>query len=193
MVAGTLDITIEQGATFILPIQWMQPDAITPYDLTGFTVRMQMRKSQGSPVLFDATTANGKIIIIAAQGKITVTMTAAETSALDTKAAKYDLEAISSGGIVYRVIQGSVTISPNITQVWTVRLKTQDELDIDTATSNRSQLQSKAEQALSINVTYLSLTTPTTAQNTAQIKALTRQVSAVIRLLLQKLDNLAGT
>jgi hypothetical protein len=67
------------------------------------------------------------------------------------------------------------------------------ELDIDTATSNRSQLQSKAEQALSINVTYLSLTTPTTAQNTAQIKALTRQVSAVIRLLLQKLDNLAGT
>ena len=79
------------------------------------------------------------------------------------------------------------------TQVWTVRLKTQDELDIDTATSNRSQLQSKAEQALSINVTYLSLTTPTTAQNTAQIKALTRQVSAVIRLLLQKLDNLAGT
>jgi hypothetical protein len=110
MGAGTLDITIEQGATFILPIQWMQPDAITPYDLTGFTVRMQMRKSQGSPVLFDATTANGKIIIIAAQGKITVTMTAAETSALDTKAAKYDLEAISSGGIVYRVIQGSEII-----------------------------------------------------------------------------------
>lgn len=116
MGAGTLDITIEQGATFILPIQWMQPDGITPYDLTGYTARMQIRKSQQSPVLFDATTANGKIVITPAQGKIVVTMTAAESSALNTKGAQYDLEAISGGGIVYRVVQGSVTISPNITQ-----------------------------------------------------------------------------
>ena len=116
MTAAALDITIEQGATFSLPLQWFAADGITPIDLTGYTARMQIRKDQGSPVLFDATTANGKIVITAAQGKIVVTMTATESVALDTKAAKYDLEAVSGGGIVYRVVEGSVTITPSITQ-----------------------------------------------------------------------------
>lgn len=39
-------------------------------------------------------------------------------------------------------------------------------------------------QALATNKTYLALASPTTAQNTAQIKALTKHVDALTRLAL---------
>lgn len=49
--------------------------------------------------------------------------------------------------------------------------------------ANAQTLYGKAAQALANNATYLALPSPSTAQNTAQIKALTRQVNAVLRLL----------
>ena len=59
--------------------------------------------------------------------------------------------------------------------------------------TNKRSLESKANTALTSNTTYLALASPTTAQNTAQIKSLTRQNNAVIRLLLKKLDTTTGT
>lgn len=44
-------------------------------------------------------------------------------------------------------------------------------------------LHTKARRALTGNATYLALTTPTNAQVAAQVKALTRQTNALIRLL----------
>lgn len=41
----------------------------------------------------------------------------------------------------------------------------------------------RARAALAGNATYLALATPTNAQNTAQVKALTRQHNALIRLI----------
>ena len=61
-------------------------------------------------------------------------------------------------------------------------------LTIDpTRVANKTTIESQALTALANNKTYLGIT-PTTAQNTAQIKALTRQMNGVIRLLLNKLD-----
>lgn len=59
--------------------------------------------------------------------------------------------------------------------------------------TNKRSLESKAAQAIAVNETYIARTAPTTAQNTAQIKALTRQNTAIIRLLLKKLDSTSGT
>jgi len=61
------------------------------------------------------------------------------------------------------------------------------------AETNKRSLESKANTALTSNTTYLALASPTTAQNTAQIKSLTRQNNALIRLLLKKLDTTSGT
>jgi len=45
-------------------------------------------------------------------------------------------------------------------------------------------LRAKGLAALTANQTYLALASPSTAQNTAQVKRLTRECSALIRLLL---------
>lgn len=44
------------------------------------------------------------------------------------------------------------------------------------------QLQGRMTQAIAANSTYIALTSPSTAQNAMQIKALTRQVQAMLRL-----------
>jgi hypothetical protein len=62
-----------------------------------------------------------------------------------------------------------------------------------TAETNRLALIAKAAPALAANATYLALSAPTTAQNTAQIKALTRQVNTLIRLAARALDSTSGT
>ena len=57
-------------------------------------------------------------------------------------------------------------------------------------TLNKLTIEEQALVALKKNKTFLSLASPTNAQSLAQIKALTRQNNAIIRLLLNKLDEI---
>ncbi len=59
--------------------------------------------------------------------------------------------------------------------------------------TNADALRDKATAALTANATYLALPSPTNAQNLAQIRALTRETNALVRLLLGSLDSLDGT
>ena len=118
MVAAQFDLEIEQGTTFAFECQWVQkgtPD--TPYDITGCTIRMQIRKGQKEPVILEATSANGKAFIVdASLGKFGVKFTPADTNTISVNLAKYDLEIEFPSTDVYRVLQGNVITSPNITQ-----------------------------------------------------------------------------
>lgn len=53
-----------------------------------------------------------------------------------------------------------------------------------TAESIEFDLHDRARTALTANAAFLALTTPTTAQTLAQVKRLTRECSALIRLLI---------
>lgn len=126
MSAATFDLAIEQGATFRFSMVYGRKDGtldsdgnpiVIPYDLTGCVARMQIRQRRGSEVLISATTTNGGIVITdPVAGKITVTITDEATDSLTVTRAKYDLEVGFPSGDVLRVLQGSVKISPNITQ-----------------------------------------------------------------------------
>ena len=116
MTAGILDFTIEQGATFSRIITWKDEND-TPINLTGYTARMQIREHLASAgTLAELTTANGGIIINAALGKLTLTLSATATDALTPSRAVYDLEVESSGGVVTRLLQGNILIERSVTR-----------------------------------------------------------------------------
>ncbi len=74
------------------------------------------------------------------------------------------------------------------TETWTVRNKTQGELDTARDQSNAVTIRQQATTALDNNRTYLAIATPTAAQVAAQVRALTQEMNGVIRLILGKLD-----
>ncbi len=59
--------------------------------------------------------------------------------------------------------------------------------------ANRDALTARAQQALTGNATFLANASPTAAQVAAQVKALTRQVNALIRMSLAQFDDTTGT
>lgn len=116
MTAGRRDITIEQGATFTYNLIWKDSDG-SPIDLTGYTARMQVRKNYNtSDTLLDLTTENGAITLGGSLGTIAVVGAADDTSAIDARTGVYDLELVSAGGTVTRLIEGKVTINPEVTR-----------------------------------------------------------------------------
>lgn len=62
-----------------------------------------------------------------------------------------------------------------------------------TAENNRATLVNAATTAVANNQTFLGLASPTAAQQLSQLQALTRQVNALIRLVVNDLQSTAGT
>jgi hypothetical protein len=116
MIAEVHNLTVEQGASYEQIIRWTDADGV-PINLTGATAAMQVRQATNvSTVLFEASTANGKLAIAATDGQITLTITAAESAAFTWSFGKYDLEVTTAGGLVYRLLRGTISISAEVTQ-----------------------------------------------------------------------------
>ena len=113
---GDYDFTIYQGATFARVITW-KDEADALIDLTGYTARMHVRESVDADTAFiTLTTENGGITLGGAAGSITLSISAATTAALTQTSGIYDLEMISGGGVVTRLLQGAVIISKEVTR-----------------------------------------------------------------------------
>lgn len=114
MISGIYNITIEQGATFSRTITVSNPDD-TPYDLTGFTARMHIRRDiTSSTIMMQLTTENGRITLSGEDGEVVLSISAADTATIDRNGV-YDLELVS-GGEVHRLIRGAVHLIPEVTR-----------------------------------------------------------------------------
>lgn len=134
MAAKTMDLLVEQGSTFELDFTWadsaLADDGTStqvPKDLTGCAARMQIRSGYGAPVMLEASTENGRILLGADTGRVRVLLDAALTDAAPIYftpsgasrvrgRAKYDLEVTFPDGTVNRVLEGRVRFIPNITR-----------------------------------------------------------------------------
>lgn len=59
--------------------------------------------------------------------------------------------------------------------------------------ANLALIRQRAAQALTVNATFLALAAPTNAQVVAQVKALTRECNALLRMMLNALDDVSDT
>lgn len=115
MSAGTYNITIEQGATYTQTIL-VQDEGVTR-NLTGYTARMQVRPGKDSDtILLNLTMGSGLSIPTPTNGEIIISLTAAQTAAYTTVDAVYDLELVDGSSNVERLLQGSVTLSKEVTK-----------------------------------------------------------------------------
>jgi hypothetical protein len=93
-----------------------------PVDLTGFSARMAIRARRGDTDVIDMITSTDPrlgdtgIVIDTLDKIINLKLAATVTDDYTFKSAVYDLEMVSSGGDVYRILEGSITLSREVTR-----------------------------------------------------------------------------
>ena len=110
------DLEIKQGATLSLTATWKDSSG-TAVNLTGYTARLQVRATyDSSSTILSLTSASG-ITLGGAAGTISITASATVTAALTAPwSGVYDLELVSGGGEVTRLLEGAVTVSPEVSR-----------------------------------------------------------------------------
>lgn len=131
MRAGNYNITCEAGSTFRRTLEIEQPDLVNDptgqtyadFDLQGYTARMQVRRTiESTGFLLELTTENGGLTINPADEinqiyiDVAASVTASLASNFNTVNAVYDLEIVNGDGVVSRILQGTFTISPEVTR-----------------------------------------------------------------------------
>jgi hypothetical protein len=90
----------------------------TPVNLSAYIGRMSVRSSVNSDTeLLSLTSGAGDIVIDDVAKTITIVISAAVTAAITWRKGVYDLELESGSGVVTRLLEGSVTVSREVTRV----------------------------------------------------------------------------
>ena len=111
-MASIVYLDIDQGSDFAVELD-IQADDGTPMNLTGFQVYSQFRKSYNSVIgyQFETQVLNGPA------GKIKLTLNGVTSSDIRPGRYLYDIEVYSPGNSKTRIVEGIVTINPEITRI----------------------------------------------------------------------------
>lgn len=112
-MAAYVELYIDQGTTFNNVINITDDTTNTPVNVLGYTVSSQMRRSYYSA---NATANITCTVTDAPNGEITMSMTAANTSIIKAGRYLFDVETIDPNGTVSRILEGIITITPQITR-----------------------------------------------------------------------------
>mgnify|MGYP000111166529 CR=1 FL=1 len=112
-MAGTHRLVIDQGTTVRRTLRWLRDGQ--PVNLTGATARMEIRTAFGGELLCRLDTSNGGLVLGGTEGTIQLHIPPAVSSAWTARSGVYDLEVVDASEAVTRLIQGQVTISPEVT------------------------------------------------------------------------------
>lgn len=107
-MAQKANITIDQGTTFSSGIDLLN-DNDEAVDVTNYTARGQIRKhySSSNAVSFTTTLSNGSLVI---------SLTAAQTANMVAGRYVYDIELVDPSNTVLRILEGIVTVTPEVTR-----------------------------------------------------------------------------
>lgn len=109
-MATKANLVVDQGATYSTSIT-ITDDNDNIYDLTGYTGAAQMRKHYTS-----SNATSFSVSLEAQTGIVTLSLTAGQTANLTAGRYVYDVEITSSSNVVSRILEGIVTVTPNVTR-----------------------------------------------------------------------------
>lgn len=104
------NIIIDQGASFLTSID-LTDDNDDPINLTGYTGAAQIRKHYTSSNSTSFSVALGGV-----NGTVDLSLTPTQTSNLAAGRYLYDVELTSGSGTVSRIVEGIVTVAPQVTR-----------------------------------------------------------------------------
>ena len=110
-MAVKANIIIDQGTDFSALID-VESASDTVYNLSGYTVAAQMRKTYASSTAVTFGTSHNGVL-----GQISITLANIVTNTLEPGRYMYDIEITSAGGAKTRVVQGTATVTAGITRV----------------------------------------------------------------------------
>ena len=111
MAAGTYNFIMEQGATFTRTLTVKENGSAM--NLTGYSVASLMRSTHDSGTVVGTFTCT---ISNASGGVITMVMTSSVTGAIEEGIYVYDIEIASGSGTVTRLMEGEITVNPEVTR-----------------------------------------------------------------------------
>ena len=111
---GTYNITVWQGADYDKTFTVTQNG--TALNWTGYSARMQVRDSSDATATLLSLTNGSGITLGGTAGTIAIAITSTQSAAISAGAYAYDLELVSSGNIVTRLLQGAFIVSGNVTR-----------------------------------------------------------------------------
>ena len=112
MTAATYDLVIDQGSDFAIDLTITESGSAK--NLTGYSGRAQMRSTHASSSVTASFTVS---VVNASAGTMKMEMSSSVTAGVAAGRYVYDLEIHTSGdATVKRLIEGSVTINPEVTR-----------------------------------------------------------------------------
>lgn len=106
------ELTVDQGSTFESTIDLVTDDGAV-INVAGYVFSGQIRKSYYSA----NATANITVTITdAANGNVTMSMNAATTANIKAGRYLYDVKMIDTSNTVTRLVEGVITITPQVTR-----------------------------------------------------------------------------
>lgn len=113
-MANKYVMNVDQGSTW--NVQATIATDGTPWNLTGYTARMKVRPTVESTTVTMSITDTDGIALGGAAGTVTLSRSATQTAALTAGSYVYDLELVSGGGVVTRILQGPFVVSAEVTR-----------------------------------------------------------------------------
>ena len=115
MAASTYNIAAEQGTDYAATLTYANSGG-TAINITGYSARMQVRRSVGAPTsVLTLTNASG-ITLGGAAGTVAISIAAAAMATVPAGNYRYDLELVSGAGVVTKLISGDFTVTGEVTR-----------------------------------------------------------------------------
>lgn len=108
-MATKVNLVVDQGTTFITSVTFTDESG-SAINFGSYTGQAQMRKH------FSSSNSTSFGVSLSNTGIITLSLTANQTSNLVAGRYVYDLEVTDASNVISRLIEGIVTVTPNVTR-----------------------------------------------------------------------------